>query len=396
MPNPSPARPNKPPALSTDSEIMDVSDGLALNSGPAKTSRFSLRLALNILILAVVALGLGRTVYKAFANLQQSSQVAKLEIDWLDQQAAQTNKPELRRYFEIQAAELKSQKFTVASIHWQWILAAIPFGIVGILPAGLYWFWTLRALAIHPPAKVVASAYYVGNLGKYVPGKAMVMILRARALRPYGASIALTTISVFVETLTTMAVGAAIGVLALSRIEVPDWLVWLARLSALIAVLPTLPLFFVPVLRQRLAADNPLRTHLRENYTWSLMLRGWTVSTIGWLILGGGLFCVLKAMPQTAVSISATNVTSLAPVQLYVIAVAACSLSVVAGFVSLLPGGAGVRELVLTVLLSPIVGPAVALAVALIHRLVTIVCELILAGLCYYLALPQATHTTRV
>ncbi len=66
---------------------------------------------------------------------------------------------------------------------------------------------------------------------------------------------------------------------------------------------------------------------------------------------------------------------------LWVVCVAACALSVVAGFVSLLPGGAGVRELVLMVLLIPIVGNAAGLIVAIVHRMATIIGELAIAGL---------------
>lgn len=55
-------------------------------------------------------------------------------------------------------------------------------------------------------------------------------------------------------------------------------------------------------------------------------------------------------------------------------------MAVVLGFVSFLPGGAGVREVVLSTMLAPIVGPVAALAAAVWLRIVWLVTELILAA----------------
>ncbi len=59
-------------------------------------------------------------------------------------------------------------------------------------------------------------AYYIGHLGKYVPGKAMVVILRTVMVRGHRVDAAVAAVSVFFETLTMMAVGAfmAAGILA--------------------------------------------------------------------------------------------------------------------------------------------------------------------------------------
>ena len=59
---------------------------------------------------------------------------------------------------------------------------------------------------------------------------------------------------------------------------------------------------------------------------------------------------------------------------------AAVALSMVAGFVSLLPGGAGVREMVISTLLTPIIGPVFAIISAVSLRVVWLLCELGAAG----------------
>jgi glycosyltransferase 2 family protein len=71
------------------------------------------------------------------------------------------------------------------------------------------------------------------------------------------------------------------------------------------------------------------------------------------------------------------------PVEFWLSVFAACGLSIVIGFVSLVPGGAGVRELVLTMILSPIVGPTAALCCAIWLRITWLVTELIMASLSY-------------
>jgi uncharacterized membrane protein YbhN (UPF0104 family) len=60
--------------------------------------------------------------------------------------------------------------------------------------------------------------------------------------------------------------------------------------------------------------------------------------------------------------------------------IGACAMAVVLGFVSFLPGGAGVREVVLSTMLTPIVGPVAAVAAAVWLRIVWLAAELLVAA----------------
>jgi hypothetical protein len=62
---------------------------------------------------------------------------------------------------------------------------------------------------------------------------------------------------------------------------------------------------------------------------------------------------------------------------------AAVALSTVCGFVSLIPGGLGSRELVLVETLGPVVGTDHAWMSAILLRIVWIIAELFAAGLCW-------------
>ncbi|MFN9911294.1 MAG: hypothetical protein ACK53L_01850, partial [Pirellulaceae bacterium] len=68
----------------------------------------------------------------------------------------------------------------------------------------------------------------------------------------------------------------------------------------------------------------------------------------------------------------------------------------VIGFLSMLPGGAGARELVVTLLLAPAIGYAPALAAAVIYRIVTLTAELLLAlGLWWLNRLPATARPSQ-
>ena len=69
----------------------------------------------------------------------------------------------------------------------------------------------------------------------------------------------------------------------------------------------------------------------------------------------------------------------------YPLALACISLATVAGFVSLLPGGIGVRELVLFPLLEPRFGPVNAIVAIVVIRIVWLTAELMTSGTIYLL-----------
>ena len=68
---------------------------------------------------------------------------------------------------------------------------------------------------------------------------------------------------------------------------------------------------------------------------------------------------------------------------------ASVALAMVAGFLSLLPGGIGVRELVVIPLLSPVFGQVAAILSAVLLRLVWMAAEVLVSGILYF-ALPNS------
>lgn len=268
-----------------------------------------------------------------------------------------------------------------------WVALAGLFYLLGSLPMGLFWYRILRALGQRPRVGEALRAFYIGHLGKYVPGKALVVILRAGLLRSERVSGAVAAASVFLETLTMMAVGAflAAGILAMRPHEDLQQNVWLLPLALGLMVaagLPTVPpIFRRLVLRIGVPKSDPQIVEKVQNVTWRLVGSGWVAMIIGWLLLGLSLWATLRAM----------GVEDLHPLFHLHYYTAAVALAMVAGFLSLIPGGVLVREMILMAILGVYLAKvievpqadAVAVVSAILLRLIWLVSELLASGILY-------------
>jgi len=269
--------------------------------------------------------------------------------------------------------------------HFQpgWLIAAGALYLLGLLPAGLFWCHVVRTLGQPAGIGETLRAYFIGHLGKYVPGKAMVVVLRAGLIRSHRVNTAVAAASVFFETLTMMSVGALLSAAVLA--------VWFREQRTLFAVavglmvmagLPTLPPVFKRLARiARVGKSDPATAANLQRLGYGTLLLGYVAMTIGWVLLGLSLWAVLKSMGMTPPSL-------VAELPRYTASVA---LAMVAGFLSLIPGGAVVREAILAQLMVPhfhdispqISAPTAALVSALVLRLVWLVAELGISGILY-------------
>jgi uncharacterized membrane protein YbhN (UPF0104 family) len=168
----------------------------------------------------------------------------------------------------------------------------------------------------------------------------------------------------------------------------PTWLLATAILAAFGSLLPTTP----PVFQRVLVILTRYR-HLRlpkelaRAMSWRLVASGWFLLTVGWLFMGTSLWFLCEAIRLSMdLDPSAAANISLSSLKLWWISVAASCLGFVIGFLTMLPGGAGVREVVVTMLLAPAIGYAPALTAAVLYRLANLIAELIVAGITWYIA----------
>jgi len=271
-------------------------------------------------------------------------------------------------------------RITLADVSWLWLIASAVAYALSLIPASLV---LRRALAaLHQPIglRLVMAAQLVGHLGKYVPGKAMVIILRASILSrgKTKISIKLSAIAVVIETLNLIAVGATLAMLLVVVLDTPIWIKYGSGVMALGAAVATLPPVLRFALSQRLRLTKKPNSNaaappsLPLNWTTNDLLASWFWCTVSWVFTGLSMTAVVMALVPTAGNDSL--------VSLALICSAASMLAFVAGFLSLLPGGVGVRETVLTTLLGPIIGTGPALLAAVVARLVQLAVESVIAA----------------
>lgn len=253
--------------------------------------------------------------------------------------------------------------------------------LVGMFPCAVFWQRVMGAMQQRVPWNDAISAYFVSQLGKYVPGKVMVLVLRTALVRHHGVNYTLTVASIFVETLTMMSVGAMLGalllVVSLDQTSI-DWRLIVFGVVAAAAVgAPTLPPVFLRIVKwTKLHRLHPEIDRSLEGLNWHLLWPGWIAIALGWVAMGLSMWAVLNAIPGVDPKPSLPHDLP--------ILIACVTLSTVAGFVSGLPAGIGARELVVVQLVELNFGSTAAILSAIVHRCVMLVAELIAAG-CLYL-----------
>ncbi|MGD9127263.1 MAG: lysylphosphatidylglycerol synthase domain-containing protein [Planctomycetia bacterium] len=268
------------------------------------------------------------------------------------------------------------------SLDFRWLVLSGVLYLVGLTSAGFFWYRTLHALGQEARLFETLRAYFIGHLGKYVPGKAMVVVLRAGLIRSHRVDTGIAAVSVLFETLTMMSVGSlwAAGVLAVIHSE--QWLLCLLSLGLMAAAgLPILPPVFRRIVRLTKAGrSHPVVIQRLEQLGIGRLAEGFLLMSVTWFFLAMSLWAVLRGMNVDGLELPGQ-------IPLYV---ATVSLAMVAGFLSLIPGGVGVRELILTKLVAPVFGGFVAISSAVLLRLVWLGAELILSGVLYLAGLRKS------
>lgn len=278
---------------------------------------------------------------------------------------------------------------TELHIDVRWLIPAAVLYLFGSLPS--VWFWRAMLQRMHQRVGWYEAirAYYVGQVGKYVPGKALVLVLRGSLLKEAGANPVLAGMTAAYEALVFMWCGTALA-LALAPLTLPEtfWQqmpavvkslrqpAWLLPLAVLIGTLASTPFsawLFTLVGRKTLPRDTG--SPLPPAFTASLMVQGALITALGWLCHALSFGCTLQAISNRPFDLT-----------LFPVWLAGVCVSTVGGFVVLVaPGGLGVREALLVEMLKdqPTIGPAHAVVAAWLLRAVWLVTELTTAGVLF-------------
>ncbi|MGC8640105.1 MAG: lysylphosphatidylglycerol synthase domain-containing protein [Isosphaeraceae bacterium] len=271
-----------------------------------------------------------------------------------------------------------------------WLVASGFLYLAGLCCSGRFYGGVLQASSTPIGMAPAVRAYLISHLGKYVPGKAMVVIMRAGLSVPYGTRAATAAIATFYETLVMMTAGglvAGLGFALAGRspavdVSLPGWgrqslpIYLLAGVLGLGLGLAFLAVVLPPVFRGlALLFSTPfprVGPEALPRFTGRLLVAGILWSTGSWVFLGSSQLAVAQAFLPPG----QTAGPSLLPV-----VTASVALATVAGFVvAVLPGGLGVREGVLMVALGPSLGQGQAVVAALTLRLVWVAAEVLAAA----------------
>jgi uncharacterized membrane protein YbhN (UPF0104 family) len=271
-----------------------------------------------------------------------------------------------------------------------WLLLSAVLYVVSWLPSVWFWRALMRAFGGRPDFAASARAYYCGALGKYIPGKAMVLVLRGSLMNRRGSAGRTAAITAAYETLTMMGTGLLVGlVLAPLPEGVPGrdqrWLVpvvVLAVLSGLPVIARLLSWAVVKMSPPDLVELNearPRESEIPASAAARLVIPAWLVGAgcaafvISWALQGLSLGVTLHAVDQP-LDWAEWPVWS-----------GAMALSTSLGFAMLFaPAGLGVREgILLGILTQAGVDPHAAIAATVLSRLVSFGSDLLVAGLLY-------------
>lgn len=250
-----------------------------------------------------------------------------------------------------------------------WLALAVLATIGNATCAGLMWRAVLVDLGSPLPFPVAARVFFVGQLGKYVPGSVWPVVMQAELGRDHGVARRQTAAATMISLL--LAVASALGVVLVALPFVPDvlpsgldWAVFL--------VIPLLVLLHPGVLGRIL--DGALRLAGRDRLERRTTFRG-TAIAMGWAVI---------SWTFAGVQVWALAVPLGAPAGLHAAALAAggYALAWAVGFVVVIaPAGAGARELALGAVLATVLGAGAVVVVVLLSRVLFTATDLALAGL---------------
>jgi hypothetical protein len=228
------------------------------------------------------------------------------------------------------------------------LVAGLALVLLGLSATGVLWLRTMAVLGARLPVVPGLATFFVGQLGKYIPGSVWSIGAQAGLARrdnvPTRVTVAAGLLFLGYHVDTAVLLGA--GALLAGRLDSP-WPAWVSWVALVVAVVGLLP----PVVRLaagRVAGRDVQLTGTDTATTVVLMASAWATYALALvLICPGAPWGDLTALGGAFA--------------------AAYAVGVVVVFA---PAGVGAREGVFVLLLAPIIGVGEATALALLARVV--------------------------
>jgi len=262
---------------------------------------------------------------------------------------------------------------SVEQLSWWVLVIATVLGFGVIVTSMMAWRTLLRDLESPLPIHSASRIFYLGQLGKYLPGSVWTVVVQAELGRDYKIPPRRTVAASVVSLGISLGAGLSIAAFTLPYASpgaaVHYWWVLFLLPLVVIGLLPSSVDFLTHLLLKVLRREPP-----DHEFTWRGVVRALAWQVIGWVSIGAQTYVLCLALH--------------APVgRTILLAVGGTALSWCAGFVAVpVPAGAGVREAVLVAVLSPVLKPGPALVVALVSRAIATLGDGVFAGTAYVLS----------
>ncbi|MFI7143498.1 lysylphosphatidylglycerol synthase domain-containing protein [Nonomuraea sp. NPDC050022] len=243
-----------------------------------------------------------------------------------------------------------------ARLSWPLLAASLVGVVAALLFAMMTWRTLLADLGSPLPLRPAAKVFFVGQLGKYIPGAVWPVLAQMEMGRDLGVPRPRSAAVFFLMMPIQLATGLLVTLVTLG---------W-DRFGWLLLLVPVLLVLLEPKVINGLIGFG-LRKLKREPLERQLTRRG-MLTALGWALAGWISYGV--------------HLYFIVPQGGLLFAIGAFALSWSLGIMSfVVPAGAGVREVVMVGVLSPVMPSGPAIAVALSSRIVIVIGDLICAGM---------------
>jgi hypothetical protein len=257
-------------------------------------------------------------------------------------------------------------------------LALLALGVGNMLVGHLAWHTITLRLGIHIPYWDSLRVWGFSLLGRYVPGKVMLLVARTYAYRQRGQPAVWVAYAVILEHLFALASAIVVLLVSLTQLDLGKlehlrWLGWIGLLPLALLLSPRLMNWGIGLLARRLG------TEARRDLSTGDFLLFLGIFLCGWIVLGVGNYVLIWRIGAIGWNY-------------FLFVTGAHALAGIVGVLSLFaPSGIGVRDGLMFFFLSRIMPAYQATLASVGLRLWLTGCELLVIGLAWIgLKLPSA------
>lgn len=263
--------------------------------------------------------------------------------------------------WQIQRHSWDLQKARVRD--WRFIALSAGCFIAFMVHSAMVWRWLTRQMGDRSPLLPTVAAYVYSQMGKYVPGKVVLLLMRLERTGRLGMPAQTCIVSTLLENATYMVSGGLMAILTLACYARGN-LGLIIPLAIGVLVLSALihPWIFYGllnrVLRKMQRPEVPPAQRLSKRHLFAAVL----LFVPCWILAGVSLWAAVNAFtPLDWHSLMLFPGTM--------------AFAITGGMAFVTPGGVGPRDFIIALLVSPLVGREFATFAAVLQRLIQVAVE---------------------